>query len=171
MNILHKLVALRRNVSAPEISIGLRSSESRNSNAHHVDIVRARIFRTLCERHSATVGFDRSNDFAFIFRPGTRPPETDRCARARAHTVGVLPLASSRFNLHLARPFALLVTGRLSIILSTPLRNLSSTQWSLFPASLLPAPIGRPPRRAGRPAGRAQRAPFRCFIFFRPFFS
>lgn len=64
--------------------------------------------------------------------------------RARGHrkqigALGVLALASSWFNLHLARPFALLVTGCLSIIPSTPLRNLSSTQWSLFsPASSLP---------------------------------
>lgn len=65
----------------------------------------------------------RSNDSAFIFVSGTRSPETDRRA---------LALASSWFNLHLARPFALLVTGCLSIILFTPLRNLNSAQRSLF---------------------------------------
>lgn len=69
--------------------------------------------------------------------------------RARGHrkqigALGVLPLASSWFNLHLARPFALLVTGCLSIIPSTPLRNLSSTQWSLFSPTPLPPPVGRP---------------------------
>lgn len=87
--------------------------------------------------------------------------------RARGHrkqigALGVLALASSWFNLHLARPFALLVTGCLSIIPSTPLRNLSSTQWSLFspPAPTPPLP---PPLR--RSAGRAWRTPFCCFIF------
>jgi len=58
-------------------------------------------------------------------------PLSSSC-RARGHrkqigALGVLALASSWFNLHLARPFALLVTGCLSIIPSTPLRNLSST--------------------------------------------
>lgn len=86
----------------------------------------------------------------------TRSPETDR--RARVCALGAfLALASSWFNLHLARPFALLVTGCLSIIPSTLLRNLSSTQWSaLFPF----------PSRWIEPG-----VPFCCFSFFFFFFE
>lgn len=85
---------------------------------------------------------------------GTRPPETDR------RTLGVLALASSWFNLHLARPFALLVTGCLSIIPSTPLRNLSSTQWSLSSPSL---------RRFGGPDESG--TPLYVVLFFCLFFG
>lgn len=85
--------------------------------------------------------------------------------RARGHrkqigALGVLALASSWFNLHLARPFALLVTGCLSIIPSTPLRNLSSTQWSLFSSP--------PGRSVGRPD--EPNAPLFVVLFFAFFF-
>lgn len=99
---------------------------------------------------SRAMPFWWSNDFALIFVSGTRPPETDRRAQH------ALTLAFSWFNLHLARPFALLVTGCLSIIPFTPLRNLNSTQRSLFSLSPLAA-VGR--------VGRVWRTPFCCFIF------
>ncbi|KYM86416.1 hypothetical protein ALC53_04116 [Atta colombica] len=92
--------------------------------------------------------------------------------RARGHrkqigALGVLVLASSWFNLHLARPFALLVTGCLSIIPSTPLRNLSSTQ-SLFPLPPVPPLPLPPPRRWSAPDEPG--APLFVVLFFYLFF-
>lgn len=97
----------------------------------------------------------QSNDLAFIFVSSTRSPETDRRAQR------ALALASSWFNLHLARPFTLLVTGCLSIIPFTPLRNLNSAQRSLSPP---PSPLPFPLSAVGR-VGRVWRTPFCCFIF------
>lgn len=107
-------------------------------------------FFSLFHIRSRIMPFWWSNDFALIFVSGTRPPETDRRAQH------ALTLAFSWFNLHLARPFALLVTGCLSIIPFTPLRNLNSAQRSLFSLSPLAA-VGR--------FGRVWRTPFCCFIF------
>jgi len=100
-------------------------------------------------------------------------PLSSSC-RARGHrkqigALGVLALASSWFNLHLARPFALLVTGCLSIIPSTPLRNLSSTPVvALFPSPPPPLDNYPPPSLSRRSVGpdKPRRTLFCCFILF-----